>query len=76
MSTAGDVFFAGTADYQEGMIRLEAGSSGDGIASGRLQVSIDGAWGSVCGVEFDHLDAHVACRQLGHATVESFSHDT
>lgn len=33
-------------------------SSGDGVL---------GSWGSVCGVDFSLLEAHVACRQLGYA---------
>lgn len=59
------------------MIRIEGGNGGDGTTSGRLQVKIDDVhvWGSVCGTEFDDLDAHVACRQLGHATAKQFKHD-
>ena len=40
--------------------------------SGLLQVNIDNQWGTVCGLEFDHFDAHVACREMGFQTFSSF----
>ena len=31
---------------------------------GRLEVCVNGAWGTVCGDEFDSRDAAVACEAL------------
>ena len=44
-----------------GMARLVGGAS-----EGRLEVFHEGEWGNVCGDGFDHVDATVACRQLGY----------
>lgn len=32
---------------------------------GRLDMFLNGKWGSVCNVGFDLTDANVACRQMG-----------
>ena len=44
-----------------GALRLTGGNS----SMGRLEINIDGSWGSVCLRSFSMLDGHVACRQLG-----------
>ena len=45
-----------------GNIQLVDGGS---IYEGRIQVLIDGEWGTLCDRSFDFSDAQVACRQLG-----------
>ena len=47
----------------EGSLRLA-----DGVIDneGRVEVCVNGVWGSVCDQGFDKTDAHVVCQQLGH----------
>ena len=43
-------------------IHLEGGRS---RYEGRVELYHNGAWGTVCGKQFDELDARVVCRMLG-----------
>ena len=45
-----------------GTIRLVGGST---PYKGRVEVCVEGCWGTVCGVDFDAMDASVVCRALG-----------
>ncbi|VDI67893.1 Hypothetical predicted protein [Mytilus galloprovincialis] len=35
---------------------------------GRLEINYKGEWGTICHTRFDHVDAAVACRQLGYCS--------
>ena len=49
-----------------GDLRLVRGSVADGsFSSGRLEIYINGQWGTICDDYFDQTDASVACKQLG-----------
>ena len=41
-------------------------------SSGRLEIYLQGEWGSVCDDIFGANEAEVACRQLGFSSVERF----
>lgn len=45
-----------------GSIRLMGGSSN---MEGRVEVCVDGDWGTVCDDGWSTVDANIACRQLG-----------
>ena len=45
-------------------MRLNGGSIEQ---EGRVEVCINGVWGSICDYGWDKTDAHVVCKQLGYA---------
>ena len=50
----------------EGELRLTGGSS---PTEGRVEVCIEGMWGTVCDSSWAAKDAEVACRQAGYLSV-------
>ena len=47
-----------------GEVKL-TGENGANTTAGRVEVFLNGTWGTVCGRKWGALDAQVACRQLG-----------
>ena len=42
-------------------------SGGDIEQEGRVEVCVNGVWGSICDFGWDKTDAHIICKQLGYA---------
>ena len=53
-------------DCNEGNIRLVNGTDG---GSGRVEVCLDGHWGTVCDHGWDSSEATTVCRQLGYTGI-------
>ena len=49
-----------------GALRLSGGSQ---LNEGRVEICLDGYWGSVCSNGWDEQDALVTCRQAGYQTL-------
>uniref|UniRef100_A0A1X7T988 SRCR domain-containing protein n=1 Tax=Amphimedon queenslandica TaxID=400682 RepID=A0A1X7T988_AMPQE len=53
---------------KEGSIRL---SNGGDSREGRVEICLNGYWGTVCSTGWDERDALVACTQVGHHTLRA-----
>lgn len=60
-------------DEPYGTLRLVRRSITDStFTSGRLEIFINGEWGTICDDSFDRVDADVACQELGFSTSVSY----
>ena len=62
-------FLDGAYDPPTGNLRLSDGANN---YEGRLEIFVNGTWGTVCDDSFNTVDAQVACRQLGFQTSSKF----
>ena len=58
------VFSAPAGGCSDTDVRVQGGPDD---SSGLVQVCFTGIWGGVCDIEWDEVDALVACRQLGYS---------
>ena len=56
-----EYFIASVANCTNGAVRLRGGDS----TYGRVEVCVNGLWGTVCSDFWDYEDASVICNQLG-----------
>ena len=50
----------------DGSIRLRGGTS---VREGRVEICIEGRWGTICDNSWDSRDASVVCRQLNYSSL-------
>ena len=58
-----------TAVCEHGTVRLQGGTS----STGRVEVCVNGTWGTLCSDFWDNNDATVVCNQLGYSPYGNYT---
>ena len=66
----GTLLLAGFLSTDDDTIRLAGGND----TAGRVEVFLNGEWGTVCDDDWDLNDAGVVCRQIGFSSAFSAPH--
>ena len=57
------LIFTESTSCVDGEVRLVNGSISQ---EGRVEVCVNGIWGTICGTGWNKIDAFVVCKQLGY----------
>lgn len=58
--------------HAAGDLRLLNRHGSLGVLSGRLEIYLNGQWGTVCDNGFDFIEADIACSELGYRYANRF----
>jgi deleted-in-malignant-brain-tumors protein 1 len=55
-----------TAKCSNGAVRLASSTQSVDSVIGRVEICVNGTWGTICSDFWENVDASVVCKHLGH----------